>query len=84
MRNKRILGVDMRVKIDSVIKWIVILAIASALSLFKPLGVIASIFYFEYAVRWSMVLLAIVTCVLLIYKKKIYNVTKVEKKNRIR
>jgi hypothetical protein len=63
----------MRVKIDSVIKWIVILAIASALSLFKPLGVIASIFYFEYAVRWSMVLLAMVTCVLLIYKKKIEN-----------
>lgn len=63
----------MRIKIDSIIKWIVILAMASALSLFKPLGVVAPIFYFEYAVRWSIVLLAIVTCVLLIYKKRIKN-----------
>lgn len=67
------IGVSMRVRISSIIKWIMIIAMISALSLLKPLGEIVPIFYFEYALWWGIVLMAIIEFLLLIYEKKISN-----------
>ena len=63
----------MRIKISLIIKWIIGITMISALSLFKPLGALFPVFYFDYAVRWGIVVLAAVSMIFLIYAKKIYN-----------
>ena len=56
----------MRIKISLIIKWIIGITMISALSLFKHLGALFPVFYFDYAVRWGIVVLAAVSMIFLI------------------
>lgn len=63
----------MKIKISSIIKWMILISTVFALSLLKPLGELFPIFYFEYAIWWGIVFLAVIANIFLIRIKKINN-----------
>lgn len=60
----------MKIKIISISKWMMYLSMIQALSLLKPIGEIIPVFGFDYAVRWTNILLMSCAIFLLVIRSK--------------